>query len=264
MRKLLMLLLMTVGSIAQPLSLHDPAFSQSTSILRQSLFGYWRFEEASSTRYDCSNQGTHLTANNSAGSTSGKVGNGLNLISASNQSVSGSTSNAVQLLAGDPFTYFAWVKLTNTGTFQVLTEKNPGTPNRGYSIYLSAGQVRVELVSDGSNYFRVTGSTVITNAAWHAIAITYDGSKVTNGISIYVDNVIEPLPDAGRFTTGTVTDINNTGTIYIGARGPGSLGCSGIIDELGIWRKKLPTTGPGSLTQLYNLGLGTHFPWAHP
>lgn len=252
---------------AQPLSPNDPAFLQSTSPLRRGLVGYWRLEEASGTRYDCSHNGLHLTDNNSCGAVTAKVGYGFTLVKTSSQYLSASDTNIANFLKTQPFTVAAWCNLTNTGGDMFICghyQATGASPNfRGWFIgTVGANAVPfIQIQSDSTHYCLVGGSTCLTNNVFRFVVATYDGTVSTNGCRLYVDNSLELNTMATD--TGGLTDIDNVSNFCIGTRGDktASVFSNGCIDELGIWNRVLTT---GELTQLYNAGLGTHFPWAHP
>lgn len=262
MRTLALLFALTLSCLAQPLSPNDPAFLQSTSPLRRGLVGYWRLEEASGTRYDCSSQGGHLTSNNSVGNSTGKVGNGATFLRSSVQTLTAGSSNYLQFTISSSFTLSAWVNLTNVPTTDeyIMGHRN-GTLARGWFLGTVNGLPYFQLQSDGSAYRYILTSTSITNGVWRFVVATYSGSGTTNGMNVYVDNVLDIPTDAQ--SVGAMTDIDNTSVFILGDANSNDTirSINGMIDEAGVWNRVLTTA---ERTQLYNAGLGTHFPWAHP
>lgn len=254
---------LTFGQV--PFSLQDRAFLASTSPLRNGLVGYWRLEESSGTRFDCSKNGNHLTSNNSVGQAagvSGYTGSAASFVSASSQYLDRASNTSLQV--GDiDFTIAAWVKLNATTTFQTIASKYQTTGDqREYQLMFDNAVFATKrfvflISSDGT----VSGTnTVIASnfgepaaLAWYHVVASHD--SVNNKITISVNN-------------GTANETSVTGGIFagssafwIGGRNGAAQYMNGSIDEIGIWKRVLTAA---ERTQLYNAGLGTHFPWAHP
>jgi hypothetical protein len=85
----------------------------------------------------------------------------------------------------------------------------------------------------------VDSTKTVSNNTWHMLTATFDGTTIRT----YVDNV------AGA-TTAPTPNISGT-KIEIGRDGTNMM--TGLIDEVGIWSKKLSTT---EITDLWNSGNG--------
>lgn len=238
-------------------------FLLSTSSLRKGLVGYWRLEESSSTRYDCSSTGNHLSANNSPGNILAKQTYGVTLVSASSQFLTSPSTNTYQFTAAQPFSLACWVKLTNSGANQTIMSKFQASTTIGFYLVANAGKLHTGLHQSGTISRTKTATTVITNATWHHVAMTYNGNGSTNGISLYVDgaaDTISAVGSAGTFNGSMANSVPFTvGTYWNG--GSQAEFANGIIDELSIHNRVLSST---EVSKLYNSGSGTHFPWAHP
>lgn len=234
-------------------------FLLSTSSLRKGLVGYWRLEEASGTRYDCSSTGAHLSDSNTCGQVTAKVGYGSTFLASGSKFLAATSSNKIQFSLSQPFTFAAWCKPTNNATAQLIATHFDNTAVRGVSFAIqSTGQPSLSLYSSGSAYRYNIGATVITDGTWRLIVGTYDGSGSQNGINLYVNNVSEA---PGRAGAGSMTDLNNAGVFELGGSTASTSACyNGALDEVGVWNRVLSAA---ELTQLYNSGNGTHFPWAH-
>lgn len=255
MRTILALLLSLVSCCAQT----DPGILESGSSLRIGLKGYWRLEEASGTRYDRSPSGFTLTANNSPGQAVGKVGNCATFASASAQSLSAASSNSLSFLLANPFSCHAWVKLTNNTATQIILGKEQLSTSRGWNFGAVAGKLYFGLDCASSVGMSIQGTTIITNAAWHSVLLTYNGNSNTNGMNLYCDGALETL--SARSKSGTITDIDNTGFFTIGnLTGYTTIYGNGMIDEVGVWNRVLTAS---EIVQLYTSGNGITHPFAH-
>jgi len=220
---------------------------ESTSSLRNGLVGYWRLEEASGTRYDCSKNGNHLTSNNSVGQGTGIQQNCSTFNSASSQRLSLTTT---QLGGGSSdFTVCGWFFMTTyPGGSPVMISKS----TKWYA-YFNGSALQMNFRPTATTPFcNVTVASPLTNA-WHFIACGMYTTATTNAF-FSIDN--------GTKSTTTFSGYTSTGSasFEIGSLTAANF-FTGSIDECGYWNRKLTDT---EITQLYNSGLGTHFPWAHP
>lgn len=253
MKTLALLFALTLSCLAQPLSPNDPAFLQSTSPLRRGLVGYWRLEESSGTRYDCSSYGNHLGSSNNVGSTTaGKSYNAATFTMASSQSLC--VSNAPSLSVGNTqaFTITAWIKMTNTTVYQDIIVKEAPEYVLEYNDVM--GRLRFALRDRDDASWGIADSTTFGSVSanvWMFVACGFDGSNVFIAINNGTKDTAL-LAMGGRTTTSFFS---------LGATSAGISPFGGFMDEVSFHRRYLSDS---ELTQLYNAGRGTHFPWAHP
>lgn len=256
MRFAVVMFLFAVTALGQ--TLFDPAITMSDSPLRRGLVGYWRLEEASGTRYDCSKNGNHLTSNNSVGQTNGIQQNCSSFVSASSQYLSLTSNSSVQ--AGDVFfCVSAWAYTLSTNLQKAIVSKFDSSVNkREYLLYLDADnkfKFLVNAVGDSGNSIICTNSTTAVTNTWYFVVGYHDPNANTIGCSV----------NGSAFaTTSTSAGILASTSIFaIGAIQPaGSAFWNGRIDEVGIWKNR--SMSASDITFLYQSGRGTHFPWAHP
>jgi hypothetical protein len=101
-----------------------------------------------------------------------------------------------------------------------------------------------------SNAIRVFSSNVLSINPWYHVVVTYDGSKLANGIKIYINNSNTTLTT--NYDTFTGSSINSQ-IVQFGRAGLGGTHFNGIMDEIAIYNKELT---PSEITQLYNEGNG--------
>ena len=89
----------------------------------------------------------------------------------------------------DKFTLAAWIFPT-AGTGAIITRTDDVPEAMGYGLYLKDGKLQVNLIDrwldDGA---RVETTSAVTLNQWHHVAAVYDGTRVAEGIQIYVDGV---------------------------------------------------------------------------
>lgn len=240
------------SAAAQTLAPADTAFLQSTSSLRSSLVGYWRLEEASGTRYDCSKNGNHLTSNNSVGQGTGVQTYCSTFVTSSSQRLGGGT-NMLQLNANTFWTLAFWFKLTTTNTVQVFCSRDNLTTKREFVAWWDVnGRVKFSLSKSINAMTDNTWTSAVDGTAWHFVVC----GRTNTDLFLSVDN--------GTLNTVAIggTPATSDDPFYIGSDSSGSpLYLNGSMDEVGIWTRILTAA---ERTQLYHSGLGTHFPWAHP
>lgn len=153
-----------------------------------------------------------------------------------------------------PFSISIWFK-SSSATQQVLMSKQgDGTAYTGWNIQLTAtGALRVELVNDDAttNYIRVTTtSTGWADGSWHNVVFCWDGSSTANGVSLFVDGVLENRTNDVDSLTGEIT---TTAATYFGGRATtGSfLGLTGNLTLILAYSRVLTAQ---EVSELYNDG----------
>ena len=98
----------------------------------------------------------------------------------------------------DKFTLAAWVNAA-TPTGSIVTRAQEVSEGEGYGLYLKGGKLQVNLVKRWlDDALRVETESTLELNRWHHVAMTYDGSRVADGVKIYVDGVsqkIKPVLD---------------------------------------------------------------------
>lgn len=244
------ILLLSLTASAAPFGIGDSAFLQSGSPLRKGLVGYWRLEEATGTRYDQSQYGNHLTANNSPMNAVGKVDNSVKLVKASLQTLS-IPSNAWLAPTGS-FTITTWVKLNDvTVTSGGVSKWKSGSAEYIASYFNPAIPGFVFFTYPDGITAKIASRTMVAPATniWYFVCNWYDASLGTNFIS--VDNVL------GQ-TTASSTGIlaSGTNTLFFGGVNGTAEVRDGYMDEIGFWNRTLTDS---ERSTLYNSGLARRF-----
>jgi hypothetical protein len=98
----------------------------------------------------------------------------------------------------DKFTLAAWVNAAAPAG-SIVSRAQDISEGEGYGLYLKDGKLQVNLVKRWlDDSLRVETESPLELNRWHHVAMTYDGSRVADGIRIYVDGAprkIKPLLD---------------------------------------------------------------------
>ena len=165
----------------------------------------------------------------------------------------------------------AWIYPQDTTNF-IICSKTQDTNNREYMLRLSSGRVQLLLYDGGfTDFLQLIQTATLSADEWHHIIITYDGSEVHTGLSLYVNGSSET---AITSLTGTYNGQNNTtGPLNIGRWTIGGH-ATGLIDEFIIHSKELSSaevatrynagtpSDPRSLNPLYYLHEATGADWS--
>ena len=148
----------------------------------------------------------------------------------------------------DAFSISAWVNINNSGNSIIFSKAINGT-SRGYDFQYSPGQkFRFALKNDGSvsNSIRVDTTNTFTGLGWHHVLVTYDGSSLASGVTIYLDSNSESLTIGSDNLSGTIVD---SGNVNIGTRLSVPDPFDGSLDEISVWNKEL---SPTEVAEIYS------------
>ncbi|MDR3633818.1 MAG: DUF1553 domain-containing protein, partial [Isosphaeraceae bacterium] len=137
----------------------------------------------------------------------------------------------------DKFTCAGWVKLDGPRGGTVISRMTDKPQADGYALVIERGRIQVNLVKRWlDDAIRVETERAIAPGAWHHVSFTYDGSRVADGIKIYVDGQPQPLKVL-------LDDLNQTfqtaEPLRIGAGGGPEGRFRGLIDEVRIYDRAL-------------------------
>lgn len=214
------------------------------------LVSYWKLDESSGNAAD-SVGGNTLTNVGTATFSAGKINNGANMASASNQYFT-SANNAG--IVGSNYSTFAWIKST-TDTEQVVIASSAGTGATldGF-FFLIAGD-------DTTNNLKFVeyNAGFATSSIADATGVFNDGNWHHVGFTVVADTTYNLYLDGRLLKTATVTARATTDhPFYVGRYMHASAGyLNGSIDELGLWSRALSAS---EVAYLYNNGRGVQYP----
>lgn len=154
----------------------------------------------------------------------------------------------------DAFTLAAWVnpdKLTGT----IISRMTPVYRGDGYYLHLEDGRIQVNLVKRWlDDSIRVESKVSIPAKTWSHVLVTYDGSRVANGIRIYVDGKVH---EHKVLLDGLNQTFASTEPLRIGG---GHRDFHGSIDELRVYdravnaNEALWIAEPATVQEIFAMG----------
>jgi len=92
----------------------------------------------------------------------------------------------------DRFTLSAWIYSDEIPDGSVMSRMADNPKGKGFGVHLDGGKVHVNITSNWvDDAIRVETEHVLEAKAWHQITVTYSGSRMAEGIHVYVDGHLE-------------------------------------------------------------------------
>jgi hypothetical protein len=214
------------------------------------------------------------SANDSVGSINGSINGGVSYatgVVGNAFTFNGSTgyislpSNSLNF-SGD-FSLSVWVKIPSapSSTATIFSNSNYDvTSSYGYILNLNTNRTINFVVAGSVGTSTVTSNTVLSTNTWYLITVvrnstsktssiyvngTYDNQATNTNLTIWYDGTRGMLPTIGAYYQ------NNQGTIGVYQY------LNGTVDSVTMWNKQLSVD---EITQLYNIGSGTQYPFTSP
>lgn len=144
----------------------------------------------------------------------------------------------------DRFTMALWLQSDQVPDGTLLSRANDKVRGRGFGLEARAGRIHVHFTSDyDDDAIRMTTvEPVLKAGAWQHVAIRYSGSRMAEGVQVFVDgkpvkfqveldNLYRPFDNGGK---------EFPEPLRIGAGGGPARRFAGLIDEVLIWSRTLP------------------------
>ncbi|HVC94179.1 MAG TPA: DUF1553 domain-containing protein [Pirellulales bacterium] len=94
----------------------------------------------------------------------------------------------------DRFSIAAWVRPQSDRGGTLVSRMTDAEQADGYYVALAGGKVQVNLVKRWlDDALRVETERSLLPGQWHHLLVTYDGSRVANGVKVYIDGSPEPM-----------------------------------------------------------------------
>lgn len=134
--------------------------------------------------------------------------------------------------ADQAFSIAAWIFPTSAEPATIVSRMDEADANRGYDVILEAGKVASHFVhhwpDDG---FKVIDHDPLSLQEWHHVLVTYDGTRRTSGVTLYVDGQPRFLDVvSGEKIQGT---LKTAQPLHVGRR-QSSAGFRGRLDDVQI------------------------------
>ena len=222
----------------------------SGSSLLNGLMAYYKLEEAVGTRIDSSGGNNHLTAINTPGNTSGIVGNGVLLVAANSQYLTGPISNHGVY---SQITLSFWFNRANAATDILSVGWHGVLNNRFYSLVYVNGNIYGVCENGSSGYVVFASSAAST---WHHLVMIFNGNLPIPGrISFYLDGVLQnasvAISPPPTFNISAAGDFRMGGDVTFGSS-------NGGVDECGVWNRVLT---PIEIATLFGHGSPKTYPF---
>ena len=145
------------------------------------------------------------------------------------------------------FSISGWFYADSIGTFYVVTKDVSGA--REWALRTVSSKLHFFAFGTGGGYIGRKYDTTLNTGQWYHAVITYDASKASSGIKLYLDG---SRVDDADYASGTYTASANTTTgLRVGGLEFNSTVSDGKIDELAIFNSTLSAS---DVTDIYNSG----------
>ena len=143
----------------------------------------------------------------------------------------------------DRFTIALWVRSDKTPDGTLFSRMSDKLKGRGYGLEARGGKLHFHITSDfNDDAIRMDSDAVLTANTWQHVALVYDGSRMADGVHLYVDgqpvklkteidSIYRPLGNGG---------VEFPEPFRIGAGGGPTRRFAGKLDEILIWARALP------------------------
>ena len=146
------------------------------------------------------------------------------------------------------FSISGWFNADSIGTFYVATKDASG--NREWAFRTISNQLSFFTFGTGGGYIGRQYTTALSTGQWYHAVATYDGSKASSGIKLYLNG---SQVDNADYSGGTYTAALNTAAeVRICSLEKNGTFSDGKIDELAIFSSELSAS---DITTLYNSGV---------
>lgn len=137
----------------------------------------------------------------------------------------------------DSFTLSVWIHPDPNRDGTILSKMSDTPQGDGYAVQIVEGRLQVNLVKRWlDDALRVETEEKIATSSWHHVAVAYDGSRVSRGVTVYLDGVPQRL----RVNLDALNQtFANTEPLRIGGGGGDAMRFRGKIDEVRIYDRAL-------------------------
>ena len=236
--------------------------TSSKVTLKTGLVGYWTFDGKDTswkagTTNDLSgnnNTGHLISMSTTTSPVVGKIGQALKFNGASGYVNVNSTAGD---MTTNSFSLAFWVKgAINSSSSGRLVNKRTGS--LGYEVYFPTnggypfGYIGTTTPCAGSCDFGGFSDKVILDKKWHYVVAIFN--RTTNKINGYIDGALQNTSvDISAMLSASIS--NSTNLTIGDASGGGNYYFNGSLNDVRVYNRALTSA---EITQLYNLGAGTH------
>jgi hypothetical protein len=140
---------------------------------------------------------------------------------------SGGTENA--------FSISTWFNADSIGTFLIVTKDASGA--REWAFRTISSKLSFFAFGTGGGYIGRQYNSALSTGQWYHAVVTYDGSKASSGIKLYLNG---SQVDNANYASGTYTAaVNASAGVRVGALQVNNSYSNGKIDEVSIFNSEL-------------------------
>ena len=137
----------------------------------------------------------------------------------------------------DKFSVSAWFYLADARGGSIVTRGEDLPEEEGYGLQVVNGKLQACFTKRWlDDAMRVAGETLLKTGSWHHVTLTYDGSRLASGITLYLNGQPEP-------TRVLLDELNQSFAtkepLRIGAGGGAEARFHGLIDEVRVYNRLL-------------------------
>ena len=140
----------------------------------------------------------------------------------------------------DPFSLAFWIKMPAPGESDLpIVSKAEDIRQQGITVWgNSGGGISLRMTDDVQGQITVNTFSSMADGSWHHVVFTYDGSRRSDGLDVYVDGQIDNLRRAVTSLAGSVA---NDHLLAIGAGSTGKEPAQDTaLDDIMIYSARLP------------------------
>lgn len=218
--------------------------------LANGLASYWRMDESTNASRADEVGGMTLSVSGSVGSLSGMITNAA-YFNASSSYLTHADSSTLSVPLDTPFTVACWTKLDSTASDYTMVSKGAtaGADCEYVLVFITSG-TRIYVICGNGTTTQSTADTTTTVATnqWRLALGTYAASNLW----CYVD------AGYGNKAVMAHGSHDTSNPFLIGRRTTSSGNMNGLVDEVGLWKRKL---NAGERSVLWNSGSGKTYPF---
>jgi len=221
--------------------------------LLTNIVAYYKTDESSGDAADSVGSRT-LVNTNTVGYVAGKINNASDLGTSNTNKRLLYTTDSYGITTG-AISISGWVKMNTeiaSGDIRFMEHRNGANGISNYVEYqFNGGTRRIKIGRDrsGAGVEVVYSTLTMGTSNYYHFAMCYDGTTIEG----YVDGA----------SIGTIASSGSGGAITsgfcVGATVNGFLYASALVDEIGLWDKRLSSA---EVTELYNGGVGLSYPFS--
>jgi hypothetical protein len=105
----------------------------------------------------------------------------------------------------EPFSYGAWVQVTDIVDGALLARMDVASGYRGWDLFMKGSRVGAQIISSwNQDAVRVLAQKAVSSEGWHHVFVTYDGSRKAKGVKIYYDGEVQGVYEESDSLRGSI------------------------------------------------------------